>query len=96
MEKLNLHWQRMETKRKRKCEVQDEDEEVIAIIFSSGTTSKMKGICITYKSILESIRMYRYLTGVKRGNRYLYVLPFNHIAGYSGALQHLLMDANWI
>ena len=78
-------------KKKRKCEVQDEDEEVIAIIFSSGTTSKMKGICITYKSILESIRMYRYLTGVKRGNRYLYVLPFNHIAGYSGALQHLLM-----
>lgn len=75
----------------RKSEGQDRDEEVIAIIFSSGTTSQMKGICITYKSILESIRMYRYLTGVKRGNRYLYVLPFNHIAGYSAALQYLLM-----
>lgn len=70
----------------RKSKVQDQDEEVIAIIFSSGTTSQMKGICITYKSILESICMYRYLTGVKRGNRYLYVLPFNHIAGYSGSI----------
>ena len=35
--------------------------------------------------------MYRHLTGVKQGDKYLYVLPFNHIAGYSGALQHLVM-----
>ena len=75
----------------RVCKIQDQDEEIMAIIFSSGTTSKMKGICIPYQLITESISMYRYLTGVEVNDRYLYVLPFNHIAGFSGALQHLLM-----
>lgn len=73
------------------CKIQDQDEEIVAIIFSSGTTAKMKGVCIPYQSITESISMYRYLTGVKSENRYLYVLPFNHIAGYLGAFQHILM-----
>ena len=76
------------TKGSRIC---DQDEEVIAIIYSSGTTERMKGICITYQSIVDSISIYQKLTGVKHGNRYLYVLPFNHIAGYSGALQHILL-----
>ena len=76
------------TKGSRIC---DQDEEVIAIIYSSGTTARMKGICITYQSIVYSVSIYQKLTGVKHGNRYLYVLPFNHIAGYSGALQHILL-----
>lgn len=76
------------TKGSRIC---DQDEEVIAIIYSSGTTARMKGICITYQSIVDSISIYQKLTGVKHGNRYLYVLPFNHIAGYSGALQYILL-----
>ena len=71
--------------------IEDQDEEIMAIIFSSGTTSRMKGICIPYQTIMGSIEMYRYLTGVKQGDKYLYVLPFNHIAGYCNALQYLVM-----
>lgn len=75
----------------KRSKIDDQDEEIMAIIFSSGTTSRMKGICIPYQTVMESIKMYRHLTGVKQGDKYLYVLPFNHIAGYSGALQHLVM-----
>ncbi len=78
-------------KETRGSNVCDQDKEIMAIIYSSGTTDRMKGICITYQSIVSSISIYKTLTGVQSGNRYLYVLPFNHIAGYSGALQHILM-----
>ncbi len=76
------------TKGSRIC---DQDEEVIAIIYSSGTTARMKGICITYQSIVDSVSIYQKLTGVKCGDRYLSVLPFNHIAGYSVSLKYILM-----
>lgn len=61
----------------------DSDEDVIAIIYSSGTTGTMKGIKITYESIVKSANIFRRFVGTEPKSKYLYVFPFNHIAGYT-------------
>lgn len=63
-------------------ETVDKDTDVIAILFSSGTTAKMKGIMVTYESVLLSHRYLSDVFGLSCGTRYLLVLPFNHISGY--------------
>lgn len=71
-------------------QTKDPDEEVIAILFSSGTTSSMKGIMITYQSIPTARDIFTDLAGLKPEMSYLLVLPFNHIAGFTGAMTYLL------
>lgn len=68
----------------------DPEDEVIAILFSSGTTSSMKGIMITYQSIPITRDIIADLAGLKAEMSYLLVLPFNHIAGFAGGLTYLL------
>ncbi len=60
----------------------DAEEDVIAIIFSSGTTGTMKGIKITYKSIVKSPELFKRFIVARNDGKILYVFPFNHIAGY--------------
>lgn len=60
----------------------DAEEDVIAIIFSSGTTGTMKGIRVTYQSILVSDHSFNKLLGDYTKKKFLYVFPFNHIAGF--------------
>lgn len=71
-------------------QTKDPDEEVIAILFSSGTTSSMKGIMITYKSIPITRDVIGDLAGLKPEMSYLLVLLFNHIAGFAGGMTYLL------
>ncbi|MEG2892322.1 MAG: AMP-binding protein [Clostridium sp.] len=64
-----------------KREVTDCDEDVFAIIYSSGTTSSAKGVMITYDSIegASSICMDKYYTGYRK--KVLNIMPPFHIAG---------------
>lgn len=64
--------------------------DVIAILFSSGTTASVKGVMITYYSVFKSQELYLINSGLKSNMSYLHVLPFTHIAGYSSAYQYLL------
>lgn len=75
----------------RSCNINDQDESLIAIIFSSGTTDRMKGICLPHSTITLSLEPYRRLTGITKRDKYLITLPFNHIAGYAGLMQHILL-----
>ncbi|MBS6196032.1 MAG: AMP-binding protein [Clostridiales bacterium] len=68
----------------------DPDEDVISILFSSGTTSMMKGIMITYDSVFEARDIFADLAGLTSDMTYLLVLPFNHIAGFTGAMTYFL------
>lgn len=65
-------------------------EDVIAIIFSSGTTSEMKGCMITYQSILYAQKYMLQYTNLCSEATFLDVLPSNHIAGYSSAMSCML------
>lgn len=65
-------------------------KDVIAIIFSSGTTGEMKGIMITYESVIKARDVFARLSGLKDFMTYLLVLPFNHIAGFTGAMTFFL------
>lgn len=71
-------------------ETVDKDTDVIAIIFSSGTTDKMKGIMVTYHSVIRARDVFADLAGLEDYMTYLLVLPFNHIAGFTGAMTYFL------
>lgn len=66
------------------------DPEVIAVIYSSGTTSSAKGVMLTYQSVMLSWEKLSYAFGLKAGVRYFLVLPYNHISGYTSATVFLL------
>lgn len=68
----------------------DSDSEIIAILYSSGTTGQMKGIMVTYESVLKAKEVFVRLSGLKDYMTYLLVLPFNHIAGFTGAMTFFL------
>ncbi|MBO7205853.1 MAG: acyl--CoA ligase, partial [Candidatus Methanomethylophilaceae archaeon] len=64
----------------------DPDEDVMLILFSSGTTGKMKGAQLSYHSIIRGLEIDCKICDL--ANRpigttsFFYVLPINHIAGY--------------
>ncbi len=70
--------------------INDEDKEVIAVLFSSGTTSDMKGIMVTYKSVCMARDIFTDFSGLNSDMSYLIVLPFNHISGFTGVFTFLL------
>lgn len=72
--------------RLRKTVLESTDENIIAILFSSGTTGTMKGVKITYRSVLCAHKYMLSYTNLKSSARFLNVLPANHIAGYSSAI----------
>lgn len=71
-------------------ETADKDTDVISIIFSSGTTDKMKGIMVTYHSVIRARDVFADLARLEDYMTYLLVLPFNHIAGFTGAMTYFL------
>jgi long-chain acyl-CoA synthetase len=65
--------------------------DVIAILYSSGTTASMKGVMITYSSVLKSRELFMRFAGTTPDMSGLLPLPFNHIAGYNTAIVHFLI-----
>ncbi len=66
------------------------DEDIIAIVFSSGTTAEMKGVMVTYSSILYAQKYIRKYANLSSKDKFLDILPSNHIAGYSSSISCLL------
>lgn len=69
---------------------EDLDEDVIAILYSSGTTGQMKGVMVTYESVLKAHEVFVRLSGLEDFMTYMLALPFNHIAGFTGAMTFFL------
>ncbi len=69
------------------------DDDVIAIIFSSGTTGVTKGVEVTYRSILYTTKWCRDYDIVTSETRHLNVIPANHIAGYSTGTACILLGS---
>ena len=66
---------------------------VIAVLFSSGTTGQMKGVEVTYQSILLAHKCIVEYTNLTDKATFFDVLPLNHIAGYSATISCLLTGA---
>lgn len=67
--------------------------EVMAILFSSGTTGRMKGVEVTWQSILKACEYMICYTNLSAEIRFLNVLPSSHIAGYSSVMSCFLTGA---
>ena len=67
----------------KKAKTSDPETDVIAILFSSGTTAQMKGIKVTYNSVMKSSDIFIRNVEWKAEYSYLHVFPLNHIAGYA-------------
>ena len=64
------------------------DEDVAAIIFSSGTTGVNKGVEITYRSLIYTSKWCHDYNILNDKTRFFDVIPSNHIAGYSTAMSN--------
>lgn len=64
----------------------DPDPDVIAIMYSSGTTASMKGVMVTYTATLQSVIHICHTAKIDNTSKYLLILPINHIAGFNSGL----------
>lgn len=60
----------------------DRDDDVFAILYSSGTTSEPKGVMITYEAQMKSAELLLRAFGTNN-IRYLLVFPMFHVSGFS-------------
>lgn len=68
----------------------DPDEDVIAIILSSGTTSSMKAVEITYESVMASLPVTENAARYGDNTDALFVFPMSHISGLITSLSFVL------
>lgn len=68
----------------------DKDDDVAVILFSSGTTASMKGIMLTWHSVMRSRDLFADVSGMNVETSYLVVFPYNHVSGYTSTMMHFL------
>lgn len=64
-------------------------DDVMAILFSSGTTGTVKGVGLTYKAIWKSCEMMEKYAGILENDVFLNILPPSHVAGFGTAFSFL-------
>ena len=74
------------------------DEEAIAyILFTSGTTSKPKGVMISHRALYAQMRTFVGNYGLNENSRVMNLLPFHHTDGLTqGAVMCLIAGASFI
>ena len=73
----------------RAAEIDPDD--VADILFTSGTTGKPKGVMCTHAQNLRVFDTWSSIVGLRKGDRYLIVLPFFHSFGYKAGWFSSLM-----
>jgi long-chain acyl-CoA synthetase len=72
----------------------DPDTTVLLMLFSSGTTSEMKGVEITYSATMKALDMDAETTDITDDAFFLHVLPTFHIAGFNSMWAFFLYGSN--
>lgn len=83
-------YKKLKVVHKENKESSDISEDLLAILFSSGTTGQMKGVEISYNSIIYAQECLIAYANLNYKASFLNVLPSNHIAGYSASLSCFL------
>jgi long-chain acyl-CoA synthetase len=58
------------------------EEDTMMIVYTSGTTGKPKGACLTHLNFAHTCLHYLYALGIDKPQRALLVVPGTHIAGF--------------
>lgn len=58
---------------------QPEDDKVIVILYTSGTTGEPKGVMLTFSNIMSNMNAVREIEVITEKDRILGVLPFHHV-----------------
>lgn len=66
-------------------------DDLMTVLFTSGTTGPPKGVMLTNKNVLASVDAIRQIYRIDRDDVTLGILPFFHAFGYSGTLWLPLM-----
>lgn len=82
----DVTYKKMKEVQKSSVKTPELTENLIAILFSSGTTGQMKGIEISYNSIIYAQECVVQYANLNNRNTFLNILPLNHIAGYTSLL----------
>lgn len=64
------------------CQIASTSDTLIAIFFTSGTTSRPKGVCHRTITMLENADAFNELTGLNSDTKMLHVLPMGYMAGF--------------
>lgn len=68
-------------------------DDVIAIIFSSGTTGSMKGAQVTHQAMIYSAQTAAQYAEYNDKTRFLHILPQTHVAGYAMLFINFLLGS---
>ena len=69
-------------------------KDIIAILFSSGTTGSVKGVEVTYQSVFYAQKAAaKYADYGKSSLHFLQILPLSHVAGYAMLQMNLILGA---
>ena len=72
----------------------DPDISVFALLFSSGTTSEMKGVELNYFAAMKTVDIVWKVAAVNERTYFMHVLPINHIAGLMAVITFFLAGSN--
>jgi acyl-[acyl-carrier-protein]-phospholipid O-acyltransferase/long-chain-fatty-acid--[acyl-carrier-protein] ligase len=61
-------------------------DDVVTVIFSSGSTGEPKGVMLTHFNIISNIQSVSQVLDMNASQRILGILPFFHATGYTGGL----------
>jgi acyl-[acyl-carrier-protein]-phospholipid O-acyltransferase/long-chain-fatty-acid--[acyl-carrier-protein] ligase len=64
----------------------ESNEDVVTVIFSSGSTGEPKGIELTHGSILANVQSLQQVASLDHEDQMMAILPFFHSFGYTGGL----------
>ncbi len=71
-------------------------ENIAVIIFTSGTTSKSKGVPLTFKNLISNATLGNQVFNYSNQDKWLLSLPLYHIGGFSILVRALLFNSNII
>jgi len=61
-----------------------EPEAILALMYTSGTTGRPKGVMLTHSNILSNVHNFNYWMRYREGGTYLHAAPIFHIADFPG------------